>query len=99
MSMDLEHELNLMLEVYVEGRDDPLTWPMKMHVNDNVTKVSQVMDFAYARINGILDSRSEDHLLIIDPMGHHHLIFRSHMQCLSILAPSQDSSTWGEDEG
>ena len=91
-----KHPLNLMLEVYVEGRQDPLNWPLVMHVAESVTAVEQVMHFAYGTINGILDSRSEDHILLTDPMGHLHLVFRDKIQCMSILAPDQSSLTWVE---
>lgn len=92
------HGLNMMLEVYVLNRTDPLIWPMRMEINRKVTKVEQVMDFAYAHINAILDSRSEDHILLVDDRYNHHLIFRDQVQVVSIQAPDQSSIPWGEDD-
>ncbi len=37
------HALNMMLEVYVRNRPDPLMWPMRMEINRKVTKVEQIM--------------------------------------------------------
>lgn len=94
--MDETHRLNLMLEVYVKYRDEPISWPMVMDITPAVTTVEQVMDFAYARINGILDSRSEDHLLLVDERMSHHMVFRDQLQVISILAPDKSSIPWGE---
>lgn len=90
--------LNLMLEVYLRERDEPLHWPMRLDITPNVTRVEQVMDYAYARINGILDSRSEDHLLLVDENHNHHLIFRDQLQVISILAPDQASIPWSDND-
>ena len=92
------HSLNMMLEVYLRDRDDPIMWPMRMDINRKITKVAQVMDYAYAHINSILDSRSEDHVLVVDGLYNHHLVFRTDLQVMSILAPDQSSIPWGDDE-
>lgn len=92
------HTLNLMLEVFIKDRAEPLSWPMTMTITPSVKTVEHVMSFAYATINGILDSRSEDHLLLIDERQNHHLVFRDQLQVLSILSPDPSSIPWREDD-
>lgn len=103
MDHDIDDEqatvpLNFMIEIHFKDRVDPLIWPLRITVTENVRSIEEVMDHAHAFLTSILDSRSHDHILIVDPMYNHHMIMRDEIQSMSILAPDRDSLPWREDE-
>ena len=96
---DVEQEmfaLPFMIEVYLRERPDPLYWPMNVFISQNVTDVKQAVDFAHGMLSAIWDSRSTDHILIVDDKYNHHMVKREEIQALSILAPT-DGLPWEEE--
>lgn len=92
------HTMSLNLEVYLKGRADPLFWPMRIDVSEDVTEVGDIMLFAYNRIREILNDISEPHLLLIDERFSYHVIMKEDIQAFSIGAPDQSSITWGDND-
>lgn len=88
--------LNLYLEIYVDGRDEPFHWPMALTINDEVKKVSQVMTYAHGMIEDLIGSKRW--FTVVDDIRAHYLVMTDHIRAVTIAPPDRASIPWLEPE-
>lgn len=92
---DTEHvELDLMIEFYLKGRDDPMpTFATIRFAKEKISAekvVQDVMDFTLHFLLSVLDTVGEHRYVVRDQRRNVAVILTSEIQAFSVLAPDED---------